>query len=162
MQAHLPNPAAGSGPAADRIAVRAADAADVPSVLALLATAGLPLDGAGAAFIHGVVADLGGAVVGAAAVERYGTDGLLRSVVVREDLRGTGLGRALVAASEERAADLGVRHLYLLTETAANWFPRLGYAAFERTAAPAGIAGSWEFRFACAERGVLMHRALGD
>ena len=143
------------------VSVRAASITDLPTILALLADAGLPLDGVAEAFEHGVVADAGGAVVGAAAVERYGRDGLLRSVVVSPALRGTGLGRTLVTAAEGLARDLGIRDLHLLTETASDWFARLGYAAMERAAAPEGIAGSWEFRFACAERGVLMRRTLG-
>ena len=142
------------------VAVRAAVPADLPAVWALLSAASLPLDGADQAFEQGVVAVAGGIVAGAAALERYGTDGLLRSVVVEPGQRGTGVGRALVAAAETLAAGLGIRDLYLLTETAVEWFPRLGYVMLDRAAAPGGIAGSWEFRFACVERGVLMYRSL--
>jgi N-acetylglutamate synthase-like GNAT family acetyltransferase len=142
------------------VPVRAAGPDDLTAIRGLLSDAGLPLDGAGEAFAHGVVATADDTVVGAAAIERYGRDGLLRSVVVAPVLRGTGMGRALVGAAEALARDLGIRDLYLLTETASDWFPRLGYAAMERAAAPDGIAGSWEFRFACVERGVLMHRTL--
>jgi amino-acid N-acetyltransferase len=129
-------------------------------VRALLTGAGLPLDGVDVAFAHGIVALEDGRVVGAAAVEPYGTDGLLRSVVVDPRLRGTGIGRALVAAAESMAADLGLQTLYLITETAVAWFPRLGYAPIERSEAPPGIAGSVEFTVACAETGVLMRRRL--
>jgi len=142
------------------VTIRAAAVADLPGVRLLLEDAGLPLDGADAAFEHGVVAVAGDTVVGGAAVELYGTDGLLRSVVVSPTLRGMGIGPALVTAAEEMAAGLGIRDLYLLTETAEDWFPRLGYVALERAAAPDGIAGSWEFRFACVERGILMRRPL--
>ncbi len=140
--------------------IRAATATDLPAVRALLQGAGLPLEGADDAFTHGVVAMAGDVVVGGAAVERYGTDGLLRSVVVSPAMRGNGVGRALVAAAEAMARDVGIGDLYLLTETAAAWFPRLGYDVLERAAAPEGIAGSWEFRFACVERGILMRRSL--
>jgi len=149
------------------VSVSTAATGDLPAIQSLLSEAGLPLDGASEAFEHGVVADADGVVVGAdgvlvgaAAIERYGSDGLLRSVVVSPPLRGTGVGRALVVAAEALARGLGIRDLYLLTETASEWFPRLGYAALDRAAAPDGIAGSWEFRFACVERGVLMHRTL--
>lgn len=142
------------------VAVRAADPADLAVVRALLSAATLPLDGADQAFEQGVVAVAGGIVVGAAAIERYGSDALLRSVVVDPGLRRTGVGHALVAAAEALAAGLGIRDLYLLTETAAEWFERLGYAVLDRAAAPDEIAGSWEFRFACVERGVLMRRSL--
>ena len=151
-------PIAGGPPV---VAVRAAAPADLPAVRTLLSDAALPLDGADRAFEQGVVAVAGGVVVGAAAIERYGSDGLLRSVVVDPGLRRTGVGRALVTAAEALAGGLGIRDLYLLTETAVEWFPGLGYAVLDRASAPDGIAGSWEFRFACAERGVLMRRSLG-
>ena len=156
-----PAPIDGTGFAGGSAAtIRAAAAADLPGVRALLEDAGLPLDGADLAFEHGVVAVAGDTIAGGAAVEHYGPDGLLRSVVVSPALRGTGIGRALVAAAEEMAAGLGIRDLYLLTETAVDWFPRLGYLVLERTGAPDAIAGSWEFRFACVERGILMRRSL--
>lgn len=140
--------------------VRRAEAPDVAPVRALLAAAGLPLDGVGEAFTHGVVAIEDGAVVGAAAIERYGTDGLLRSVVVDEAHRGAGVGTALVTAAESLAADLRIRDLYLLTETAIDWFPRLGYVVRDRSTAPAAIAGSVEFTVSCVGTGVLMDRRL--
>lgn len=153
---------AGSGSASRVIgaAVRVAAPGDLSAVRALLADAGLPLDGVDEAFAHGVVAIAGETIVGAAAVEPYGTDGLLRSVVVEAPLRGTGVGQALVQAAEEAARELGVRDLYLLTETAAAWFPRLGYQTLPRDAAPAAVAASVEFTVSCRDTGVLMRRRL--
>jgi amino-acid N-acetyltransferase len=133
---------------------------DIPAVEALLAAAGLPLDGAGEALMTGVVAREGDAVVGAAAVEPYGEAGLLRSVAVAADRRGTGLGRALVAAAEDLARGLGERELYLLTDTAADWFPRLGYEIVDRETAGAAIGESIEFTLVCATSGVAMRRRL--
>jgi amino-acid N-acetyltransferase len=158
----VPDPGAASR--VDVRAVRAATDADLAAILALLTDSGLPVEGASGAFGHGIiaVADGTGVVAGGAAVERYGSDGLLRSVVVAPQARGLGTGRALVTAAEAMARDLGIRDLYLLTETAESWFARLGYTPLDRAAAPAGIADTWEFRYACVERGVLMHRSLED
>jgi amino-acid N-acetyltransferase len=133
---------------------------DVPAVEALLAAVGLPLDGAAEALGTGVVAREGDAVVGAAAVEGYGEAGLLRSVVVADERRGTGLGRALVAAAEDLARSLGERDLYLLTETAADWFSHLGYEVVDREVAGAAVGESIEFTMACATSGVAMRRRL--
>jgi amino-acid N-acetyltransferase len=140
--------------------IERASPADAPAVEALLATAGLPMEGAAAALGLGVVARDGDRVVGAAAVEPYGDAGLLRSVVVAEPLRGTGLGRELVAAAEALAWDAGIRELYLLTETAADWFPRLGYEVVDRERARAAVGGSIEFAMVCATTGVPMRRGL--
>jgi amino-acid N-acetyltransferase len=141
--------------------IERATASDTPAVEAMLAAAGLPLEGAAGALATGVVARDGAAVVGAAAVEWYGDAGLLRSVVVAEPLRGTGIGRALVAAAEDLARGLGIRDLYLLTETAAEWFPRLGYAVVGREEARAATGDSIEFTLVCATTGVPMRRSLG-
>ena len=140
--------------------IERASPADAPAVAALLSGAGLPLEGAVEALAMGVVARDGGAVVAAAAVERYGRSGLLRSVVVAPDRRGTGLGRAVVAAAEALARDEGVRDLYLLTETAIDWFPRLGYGVVERELARAAVGESIEFTTVCATTGVPMRRVL--
>jgi amino-acid N-acetyltransferase len=133
---------------------------DTPAVEALLAAAGLPLEGAAEALSLGVVARDGDTVLGAAAVERYGSSGLLRSVVVADGARGRGLGRDLVLAAERLAREAGIRDLYLLTETAAGWFPRLGYAAVDRETARMEVGASIEFTMACATTGVPMRRTL--
>ena len=134
---------------------------DVPAVEALLAVAGLPLEGVAEAFETGVVAREGAEIVGAAAVEPFGRAGLLRSVVVASSRRGTGLGRELVASAEELALAEGIEELYLLTETAADWFPKLGYALVDREVARAAVGGSVEFTMVCATTGVPMRRRLG-
>ena len=133
---------------------------DLPAVEALLSAAGLPLGGAPDAFETGVVAREGGLIVGAAAVERYGSAGLLRSVVVAPDRRGAGLGHDLVQAAEDLARRQGVRELYLLTETAIGWFPRLGYTAIPRDEAEAAVGCSLEFTSACPDTAVAMCRQL--
>jgi amino-acid N-acetyltransferase len=140
--------------------IERASPADVPAVEALLSAAGLPLDGAADALSAGVVAREGGRIVAAAAVERYGESGLLRSVVVAPERRGTGLGRRIVAAAEDLARREGVRDLYLLTETAADWFPRLGYRVVPRADAETAVGASVEFTSVCRDTGVAMRRRL--
>jgi len=137
-----------------------ASPADYPAIAGLLTDAGLPLEGAEGAFATGVVARDEGRLVGAAAVELYGDTALLRSVVVMPDLRGAGVGRALVAAAEEVAAAGGARTVYLLTETAAEWFPRLGYAPMARGDISGPVLGSVEFTTACSESAVALSRDL--
>jgi N-acetylglutamate synthase-like GNAT family acetyltransferase len=134
---------------------------DVPVIEALLAAAGLPLEGVAEAFETGVVAREGAEVLGAAAVEPFGRVGLLRSVVVAESRRGTGVGRELVVAVETLARDEGIEELYLLTETAADWFPGLGYEVVDREQARTAVGESVEFTMACATTGVPMRRRLG-
>jgi amino-acid N-acetyltransferase len=136
-------------------------AAQIEAVEGLLLAAGLPIDGAAEALPDGVVAVDGGRVVAAAAIERFGSAGLLRSVVVAEDRRGGGLGRTIVTAAEDRARDLGLDELFLLTETAVEWFPRLGYEPVDRPEAAAVVGESIEFTTVCRDTGVAMRKRLG-
>ena len=140
--------------------IERATSGDIDAVERLLGDAHLPLDGAAEALSLGVVARDGGAVVAAAAVERYGDAGLLRSVVVAPAHRGAGLGHEIVTAAEDLARADGVRDLYLLTETAIDWFPRLGYVPVDRPAAAAAVGESIEFTTVCRDTRVPMVRRL--
>jgi amino-acid N-acetyltransferase len=65
-----------------------------------------------------------------------------------------------VAAAEDLARHEGVRELFLLTETAIGWFPRLGYTVIPRDNAGAAVSRSIEFTTACAEAAIAMRRVL--
>ena len=140
--------------------IERATPSDVACVERLLSAAGLPLEGAAEALSMGVVAHDGDEVVAAAAIERYGDAGLLRSVVVAESRRGVGLGHDVVAAAEQLARDEGIRELYLLTETAIGWFPLLGYKVAPRSEAVDAVGESIEFTTVCRHTGVPMRRIL--
>ena len=117
-----------------------AAAEDLPSIVALLAQAGLPTsDLAPGAPDDFIVALDGGQVIGAVGLERHGDHGLLRSLVVAPGRRDQGLGRALVEAIEARAVAAGLQSLTLLTQTAAPFFAAQQYTAIDRTQAPAPV-----------------------
>lgn len=141
--------------------IRPASPADLDAVLALLAAAALPADGVAEAFADFVVARRGDEVVGAAGIELRDGHALLRSVVVGETARGSGLGSALVAAVLEHAARAGAADVYLLTTTAERWFPRLGFVRTDRAAVPAPLRESIEFHSACPESAAVMVRRAG-
>ena len=140
--------------------VARATSVDLPAIESLLTASGLPLDGVAEAFETGIVAREGDAVIGAAAVEIHADGALLRSVVVADTFRGSGIGRRLVLDAEALARDRGATDVYLLTETAGDYFPRLGYARLERDDVPAGVQRSVEFTTACATTAVAMMRSL--
>lgn len=133
------------------------------AVTTLLDSAGLPTGGLGGdgAAITLVAAD-GGHVVGAAVVERYADDGLLRSVVVASSQRGDGIGQRLVAAAEAAAANTGIRSLYLLTEGAIGFFAHLGYRGVDRRAVPGLLQESKEFSVLCPIDATVMMKQLHD
>jgi amino-acid N-acetyltransferase len=93
-------------------------------------------------------------------VEAYGNDGLLRSVVVEQSVRGDGVGTALCAALEREARAEGVETLYLLTTTASGFFANRGYEQIERADAPATIRQTTEFEDLCPATAVCMRKSL--
>ncbi len=109
-----------------------------------------------------VVAVADARVMAAAGVEAHGRRGLLRSVVVSPERRGTGVGAALVHDRLEWSRRCGLTELYLLTETARDFFARRGFTRIERSAAPAEIQRSDEFARLCPESATVMVRSLAD
>lgn len=127
----------------------------------LLDAAGLPCadidDGLVA---HFFAVRLAGEVAGIAGLEPHGRVGLLRSLVVRDSIRGSGLGTELVAEAERRAGAQGIDTLYLLTDTAADYFRRLGYHDCPRDAAPEAIRHTGEFATLCPDDAAFMCKRL--
>jgi amino-acid N-acetyltransferase len=138
-----------------------AAAEDLPSILALLAQAGLPTsDLAPGALEDFIVALDGGQVVGTVGLERHGDHGLLRSLVVAPGWRDQGLGRALVEAIEARAITAGLQSLTLLTQTAAPFFAARQYTAIDRAHAPAPVRSSREFTTLCPAASACLTKTL--
>lgn len=136
--------------------IRDARPPDAEPVIRLLEKAGLPTVEVERWLPHYVVAEASGEVVGVAGLEVHGSDGVLRSVVVAEPRRGSGLGDRLVTAAVDHARDARIQRLYLLTTTAADYFPRHGFRTLSRDEAPAAIRASVEFREACPASAVAM------
>jgi len=142
------------------VIVEAATATDLAAVEALLHTSNLPNAGLAEHFTNAVVARAGQHVVGSAALEQYGNAALLRSVAVYPSLQGEGLGQRLTEAALTAARQQGIQHVYLLTTTAGDFFPRFGFQPIERSAAPESVKQSVEFTSACPESALVMHLAL--
>lgn len=142
------------------ITIRRASGSDLSSVEELLLRNRLPAEGMREAFDDFIVAESGGSIVGAIGLERFGDAALLRSAVVAEHERGTGLGTRLVELILAHASDTSVRSVYLLTTTAEGYFPRFGFARINRGDVPLTVRESVEFRGACPESAVVMMRVL--
>lgn len=146
---------------ADDVTIRAARADDLGAVRALLSAAHLPLDGLDEQFGEGyAVAEHAGTIIGAEGIETYEDAGLLRSAVVDDSWRGKGIGAALTRDRLAWARGQGLGVVYLLTTTAADYFPRHGFTRVDRAAAPAAVQRSREFAEACPQTAVTMRLVL--
>jgi amino-acid N-acetyltransferase len=142
------------------IVLRPAEEAGLSSVETLLEANGLPTRDVRSMPECFSVAEANGERVGVGGIERYGADGLLRSVAVEESARGRGFGTAICERLEQRAHASGVETLYLLTTTASEFFADRGYVAVDRREPPDSIRATSEFEELCPATAVCMRKSL--
>jgi amino-acid N-acetyltransferase len=133
---------------------------DVEAIVALLKTNNLPVSDLSTGQRMFLVALSDGKAVGCVAVETHGNAGLLRSLAVNSNFRGKGIGQKLVTEAEAWSSNNGLKNLYLLTTTAAGFFPKAGWHNTERASAPESIAVSSEFTSVCPSSAVCMMKGL--
>jgi amino-acid N-acetyltransferase len=97
---------------------------------------------------------------GIVGLEVFKTVALLRSLAVASSRRGVGLGSKLLAHAEDYARTLGIKSLYLLTNTAEAFFKHRGYKLIGRDDAPPAIRATKEFSAICPVSSVLMVKHL--
>lgn len=140
--------------------IRPAQARDLPVILQLLRDANLPIQGVSEHLDTFLVAQDDSDVVGAVGLELYGDIGLLRSAVVHESHRSSGIGTLLYERLREFASSKGVRRLVLLTTTAEKYFARKGFTIIEPQNLTGSILTSSEFTGACPSTAVCMEQKL--
>ena len=140
--------------------IRKAINRDLDAVEGLLSANDLPRDGVKENFYSFVVAEEGGRIIGAVGLEKFGSIALLRSAVVSNEHRGSGVGRRLVEQILEYAEKDGIEELFLLTTTAEDYFPRFGFTRTTRSAVPPAVKASAEFRGACPDTALVMTRRI--
>lgn len=143
----------------ESISIQTAQSKDLSAILNLLKQADLPLDGVTDS-MDAFVAKLDQTTIGFAALERYETEGLLRSVVVHPQHRGKYLGQQLTKSIIELAREKALKRLYLLTETAGSFFPKLGFQTVNRNEVPNTIQNSSEFKSICPSSALVMELVL--
>jgi len=142
------------------LSIQAAALSELTELLTLLDECGLPLDGVAEHLGGFLVARDDRALLGVVGLACYGDVGLLRSLAVRDGERGRGLGVKLVQALMDRAQERNIRALYLLTETAENFFPRFGFERIPREKLDPKLGASQELQGACPDTAVVMRLDL--
>ena len=132
---------------------------DLKALRRLIEASELPADGLEDAELW-CVRDSASRVLGAAGLETWGRQGLLRSVVVDGKLRGSGVGRALVERILEEGSAKDLAELYLITETAPPFFEKFGFRPVERKKVKGDVLNSMEFKEACPDTATVMRLRL--
>jgi amino-acid N-acetyltransferase len=135
--------------------IRPAEPRDLPAVLALLAEAKLPDAGVAEHFQSFFVVDEGGRVVATVGLERHGDAALLRSLAVAAEVRGTGLGAAVLRRAIQEASP-AAGGVYALTTTAEAYLSRFGFERVPRSALPAQLRESRQLQDACPDSAIAL------
>jgi amino-acid N-acetyltransferase len=142
--------------------VRPANNEDLEDISTLLKSCNLPVDGIEECLDSTLIIKNGYKLIACAALELYGKSALLRSVAVDKNYRSTGLGIKITKAILEKAKNLDITNIYLLTETADKFFPRFNFQVVSRDKVPADVKTSLEFTSLCPESAVAMQLELKE
>jgi amino-acid N-acetyltransferase len=137
-----------------------AAATDLGEIHELLRSVGLPTEGLEPFLDTVLVSRSRGRIIGCAALEVYGAVALLRSVAVDAGWQGRGLGADLEEKARGLARSRGVRELFLLTTSAADYFARRGFTRCARDEVPDAVKQSIQFTSQCPASAVVMRRAV--
>lgn len=140
---------------------------EVAKVESLLGVSGLSDRGVAERFAGTLVSVAGAAgsdepIDATACVEGAGKSAILRSVAVRPDLRGFGLGMLAVASAAREARRRESISLWLFTENAAPFFERMGFRMVERRTLPGEVRDSRHAAEECAASAVPMGLSLAS
>ena len=95
-------------------------------------------------------------LIACAGLEIYMNDALLRSVAVHPDFQGKGYGSLLVERIIELARKKHITRLFLLTDTAEEYFYRRGFVRTSRDQVPSKMKNSIEFTTLCTSSPVML------
>jgi len=95
-------------------------------------------------------------IIGSVGLEIYRDAALLRSLAVDPDYQGRGLGSRLVDGIIEVAKVKGFKRLFLLTDTAEDFFKKRGFAVVTRDKVPDDMKQSIEFTTLCTSSPSMM------
>ncbi len=140
--------------------IRKANKNDLATIVQLLEMSNLPTEDCAEQIGAFMLAEENKRIVAVGGLEVHGKVGLVRSVVVIPDRRRSGVGRAICAELEGRAAGAGVERLFLLTESAFSYFLGLGFELVRREDTPLEIQATKQFGGICPSTAKVMFRAV--
>lgn len=97
-------------------------------------------------------------LVGVIGAETSGDIGLLRSLAVARRHQGKGAAQKLCESVFKHFEEAGVTDVYLLTETASEFFSALGFASIDRDQAPEALKQTTQFSSLCPASATVMVR----
>jgi amino-acid N-acetyltransferase len=135
---------------------RFASSGDLPAIRALLSLYNLPDTDFHHYVNNFIVAIEKEVLIGCIGLEVYQQHGLLRSLAVRRESTGRGIGSQLIERLVSLAHQHGIQKLHLLTTSAENYFVTIGFNKEDRKKAPPEISQTQEFSTLCPASAIYM------
>ena len=130
------------------------------SIIALLISEKLPVADLPQTLDNFIVTLQGDKLTGVAGLEISGLYGLLRSLAVEKAFRNQGIANQLLSKIERLAISNQVTEIYLLTETASNYFIKKGFQHITRDEVPAEIQQTSLFSKICPQSAIVMKKQI--
>ena len=133
---------------------------DLEKIVDILERSGLPTVDCEEHLSNFFVMEDANRILGVGGFQSFGNIALVRSMAVEKRCRGRGVGGMLYKGIEKKALSLGIKELYLLTDSAVEFFKNIGFTQIVRTKAPTQIMASRQFQALCAKTTAVMHKHL--
>jgi amino-acid N-acetyltransferase len=118
---------------------------EIAVIKSILKEVKLPLNGIEDHLYNFLKLKVDGNIIGTIGFEVYGQQALLRSFAIKPGYQGNGYGQILYKSLISRAKELNVVEIYLLTDSASEFFAKNGFIIFKREDAPEVIKNTHEF-----------------
>jgi amino-acid N-acetyltransferase len=129
-------------------------------IITLLSSEKLPAGDLPATLENFLMAVQDDELIGVIGLEIYGNYGLLRSLAVKPTFRNQNIAGKLIAQIETLAVSKGLKAIFLLTETATDYFARKGYEKITRNDVPEEVQQSSEFSHVCPQSANVMKKYI--
>lgn len=142
------------------IKTRKAKNNDLATISKLLKEEQLPTEDLDNELEHFIVAEGENGIVGTIGLEKYGDTGLLRSMIVNTEYRNHGIASRLVKELLDYAKAQNLSSLYLITNTAEDYFARKGFVKIDKEKVAKPVLRSKEFNGLCPASSTIMFQNL--
>ncbi len=140
--------------------IRPVQKSEMDDIISLLKKEDLPISDIHEKSVQLFVCVNADKIIGVVGLENYAPTGLLRSLVVHTEYKGIGIGRILINHIISHCKINKISEIYLLTETAENYFLKNGFYTISRNELPAAIKRTKEFTDICPVSAVAMFKQL--
>ena len=140
--------------------IRSATEKDYLTVRDLLQSESLPTIDLDRNLSHFFVMTDENEIVGSIGMEVYEDSALLRSMVVSSSHRNKGIASALVTELTRYAREKNVTTIYLITNTAEEYFKKAGFKSIPREEVKDSVLQSQEFNGLCPTSSAIMMKHL--